>query len=62
MFSKYVKSLNLVDYKEQIRALRDDTSVDLYQTNVVYLTNRMKDNMIDRSILYSILDKRPKTS
>lgn len=57
---KYVKSLNLVDYKEQIRALRDDTSVDLYQTNVVYLTNRMKDNMIDRSILYSILDKRPK--
>lgn len=57
---KYVKSLNLLDYREQIKALRDDTSIDLYQTNVVYLTNRIKDNMIDKSILYSILDKRPK--
>ncbi|CAM4190837.1 KUP/HAK/KT family potassium transporter [Streptococcus penaeicida] len=57
---KYVKSLNLLDYRDQIKALRDDTSIDLYQTNVVYLTNRIKDNMIDKSILYSILDKRPK--
>lgn len=57
---KYVKSLNLNDYKEQIKQLRDDVCFDLYQTNVVYLSNRMQDHMIDRSILYSILDKRPK--
>nr|WP_304944707.1 potassium transporter Kup [Streptococcus dysgalactiae] len=57
---KYVKSLNLNDYKEQIKQLRDDVRFDLYQTNVVYLSNRMQDYMIDRSILYSILDKRPK--
>lgn len=57
---KYVKSLNLNDYKEQIKQLRDDVRFDLYQTNVVYLSNRMQDHMIDRSILYSILDKRPK--
>ncbi|MGT2933002.1 KUP/HAK/KT family potassium transporter [Streptococcus catagoni] len=57
---KYVKSLNLLDYREQIKALRDDKAIDLYQTNVVYLTNRLQDNMIDKSILYSILDKRPK--
>ncbi|MTC87828.1 potassium transporter Kup [Streptococcus uberis] len=57
---KYVKSLNLLDYRDQIKALRDDTSIDLYQTNVVYLTNRLQGNMIDKSILYSILDKRPK--
>lgn len=57
---KYIKSLNLNDYKHQLKALRDDTTVDLYQTNVVYLTSRMDHEFIDRSILYSILDKRPK--
>lgn len=58
--AKYVKSLSLNDYKHQIKLLRDDFRFDLYQTNVVYLTNRMKKDLIDRSILYSILDKRPK--
>ncbi|HEL0561817.1 TPA: KUP/HAK/KT family potassium transporter [Streptococcus equi subsp. zooepidemicus] len=58
--AKYVKSLSLNDYKHQIKLLRDDLRFDLYQTNVVYLTNRMKKDLIDRSILYSILDKRPK--
>ncbi|MCL2114494.1 MAG: potassium transporter Kup [Streptococcaceae bacterium] len=57
---KYIKSLNINDYKQQIKSLRDDESYDLYQTNVVYLTNRMDGEMVDRSILYSILDKRPK--
>lgn len=58
--AKYVKSLSLNDYKHQIKLLRDDFRFDLYQTNVVYLTNRMKKDLIDGSILYSILDKRPK--
>lgn len=40
--AKYVKSLSLNDYKHQIKLLRDDLRFDLYQTNVVYLTNRMK--------------------
>ncbi|RZI48674.1 KUP/HAK/KT family potassium transporter [Lactococcus kimchii] len=57
---KYIKSLNLNDYKKQLNTLRHDASYDLYQTNVVYLTSRMDQEYIDRSILYSILDKRPK--
>ena len=57
---KYIKSLNLNDYKHQLKALRDDSTIDVYQTNVVYLTSRMDHEWIDRSILYSILDKRPK--
>ncbi|MGM9886487.1 MAG: KUP/HAK/KT family potassium transporter, partial [Lactococcus sp.] len=57
---KYIKSLNLNDYKHQLKALRDDPTIDLYQTNVVYLTSRMDHEWIDRSVLYSILDKRPK--
>ncbi len=50
----------LQDYKEQLGRLRQDDGYSLFQTNVVYLTNRMKGHLIDRSILYSILDKRPK--
>jgi len=57
---KYIKSLNINDYKKQLNTLRHDESYDLYQTNVVYLTSRMDHEWIDRSILYSILDKRPK--
>lgn len=56
----YIKSLNLNDYKSQLAQLRQDDHYPLYQTNVVYLTNRMEGHMIDRSILYSILDKKPK--
>lgn len=40
--------------------LRKDETYDLYHTNVVYLTAKMDKEWIDRSILYSILDKRPK--
>lgn len=57
---KYVRSLNLNDFKEQLGRLRSDPNYPLYQNNVVYLTNRMDGQMIDHSILYSILDKRPK--
>ncbi|WP_041168238.1 KUP/HAK/KT family potassium transporter [Lactococcus cremoris] len=60
LFYKYLKSSNLNDYKEQMNKLRKDESYDLYHTNVVYLTAKMDKEWIDRSILYSILDKRPK--
>ena len=56
----YIHLLDLQDYKEQLGRLRQDDGYSLFQTNVVYLTNRMKGSMIDQSILYSILDKRPK--
>ena len=56
----YIHLLDLQDYKEQLGQLRQDDGYPLFLTNVVYLTNRMKGSMIDQSILYSILDKRPK--
>ena len=56
----YIHLLDLQDYKEQLEQLRQDDGYPLFQTNVVYLTNRMKGSMIDQSILYSILDKWPK--
>ncbi len=62
LFYKYLNSSNLNDYKEQMDKLRKDETYDLYHTNVVYLTAKMDKEWIDRSILYSILDKRPKKS
>lgn len=57
---KYVKKLNLNEYKQQLADLRADQSYDLYDHNLVYLTSRMDDEYIDRSIMYSILDRLPK--
>jgi KUP system potassium uptake protein len=57
---RYVKKLDVTNYINQLSELRSDTEVDLYQTNVVYLTSRMKGTKLDMSILYSILDKKPK--
>ncbi|MGZ7204656.1 KUP/HAK/KT family potassium transporter, partial [Streptococcus pyogenes] len=56
----YINTLDLNDFKDQLDRLRKDERYPLYQTNVVYLTNRMRGHIIDKSILYSILDKRPK--
>ncbi len=60
LLKKYVKLLNLLDFREQLQLISEDPSYDLYQTNVVYLSSRMDGPLIDRSILYSILDKKPK--
>lgn len=60
IISRHVKLLDLNDYKEQLYELKNDSQYPLYQTNIVYLTNRLEGDKIDRSILYSILDKHPK--
>lgn len=52
--------VNLRDYLPQLTALRDDQTIPLYQTNVVFLVPRLSGNEIERQFVYSILDKRPK--
>lgn len=52
--------LPLDKFINQIRTLRDDTSVVPTADNVVYLTKNLKDDLLDRDVLYSILDKHPK--
>lgn len=52
--------VSLYDYVDQLDQLRKDDSVQLYQTNVVFLTNNLKRHKIGREIMYSILDKKPK--
>lgn len=50
----------LREYIPQLAQLRKDTSLPVYQTNVVFLVPNMEDDQIGKQFVYSILDKRPK--
>lgn len=47
-------------YIDQLRSLRDDDDYPMIADNLVFLTNDSSPDKLDRDILYSILDKRPK--
>ena len=53
-------NLKLRDYLGSIRALQQDSNIPFCSHNVVYLAKGMDDELIDRDILYSIMDKEPK--
>jgi KUP system potassium uptake protein len=52
--------LPVAKYVDQLTRLRDDESQRLLASNLVFLTNDSSLERLDRDILYSILDKRPK--
>lgn len=52
--------LPIKDYIGQLAELRDDNSYEYAADNLVFLTNDSSPDKLDRDILYSILDKRPK--
>ena len=52
--------LNMRGYLDGIKKLQNDTSIPLCSNNVVYLVKGDDSEVIDRDILYSILDKDPK--
>ncbi|MGY3750780.1 KUP/HAK/KT family potassium transporter [Vagococcus acidifermentans] len=52
--------VSIYDYVDQIDRLRNDTRVPQTQTNIVFLTTKIKGHKVNKEILYSLLDKRPK--
>ncbi len=52
--------LPVKNYVSQLTKLAHDDSYDFFADNLVFLTNDSSLDMLDRDILYSILDKRPK--
>lgn len=54
------EEVNLNDYLPQLAKLRQDSTIPMYQTNVVFLVPNLTGNWIGRQFLYSILDKRLK--
>lgn len=57
---RLLKYVQIEDYKKQLNLLRQDIDRPKYATNLVYLTNSEYSKKIERNIMYSILDKRPK--
>ncbi|MBR2683445.1 MAG: KUP/HAK/KT family potassium transporter [Atopobiaceae bacterium] len=53
-------NLRVADYLDQLRTLSNDEEMPLLADNLVFLTNDPAVSVLDRDILYSILDKRPK--
>jgi KUP system potassium uptake protein len=53
----YSKRLDLKDYVEEIGQLRSDDSIPYVADNIVFVENDMGDGLMDRDILYSIMDK-----
>lgn len=52
--------LNMREHLDSIKKLQNDESIPLCSNNVVYLVKGDETEVIDRDILYSILDKDPK--
>lgn len=52
--------LPVVKYIDQLRRLKRDREVPFTADNIVFLSNDSSQDRLDRDILYSILDKRPK--
>lgn len=54
------EEMDLNEILPQLKRLRVDESVPIYQTNVVFLVPKIEGDFIGKQYLYSILDKRPK--
>lgn len=57
---RLLEYVQIEDFKKQLNLLRKDPDRPKYATNLVYLTNSEYTKKIERNIMYSILDKRPK--
>ncbi|ADL51217.1 KUP/HAK/KT family potassium transporter [Clostridium cellulovorans] len=55
-----LEDVPIEDYKNQLDKLRQDADRPKYASNLVYLTSCQKPKHVERKIMYSILDKRPK--
>ena len=55
-----LENVRISDYKEQLNNLRKDEARPKFATNLVYLTNSCSSKKVEKKIMYSILDKRPK--
>lgn len=57
---RYLKFVNLTDYKENFNILKTDSELPLYAGNVVYLTKSKLWNQVEPKVIYSIFNNEPK--
>jgi KUP system potassium uptake protein len=58
--NRYVEFDKLEGYMPLLQELSNDTSIPKYATHLVYLTSANNHNEIEKKIMYSILNKKPK--
>jgi len=58
--ARYVEFVKIDDYKELIAELSTDLTIPKYSTHLVYLTSANYKDEIERKVIYSILQNRPK--
>ena len=57
---KYLKFKRLADYYDIIRDLKADETVPKYATNLVFIRQSDRDDMVEDKLVYSIINKQPK--
>ena len=60
VLKRYLKFVNLTDYKENFNILKNDSELPLYAGNVVYLTKSKSWNQVEPKVVYSIFNNEPK--
>jgi KUP system potassium uptake protein len=58
--ARYVEFVKIDEYKELIAELSTDLTIPKYSTHLVYLTSANYKDEIERKVIYSILQNRPK--
>lgn len=57
---RYLEFVKIDEYKDMIAELSVDTSIPKYATHLVYMTSANRDDEIERKVIYSIFENRPK--
>jgi KUP system potassium uptake protein len=60
LLARFATSVRLEDYLPALHDLAEDTEIPKYATHLVYLNKVPYAHHVDRSIIYSILEKQPK--
>jgi len=58
--NSYVEFVNLYDYLNMLKDLKQDLSIPKYATHLVFLTSANIREQVESKIIYSILQKQPK--
>lgn len=57
---RHTEMVKVKHFAKQLNELSTDESIPKYATHLVFMSNAIKDDEIERKILYSIFQKRPK--
>lgn len=60
ILARFAHSVRIEDYLSALRDLAEDREVPKYSTHLVYLNKVSYPHQVDRSIIYSVLEKQPK--